>query len=124
MCILLYYYIINTFNKRTQNAKIQTRYNYSRPTSFARRIYRQHQVQRVQTSQAVRFGGRIIVLFAPPQLTVIQNLEQMNIPVSNDTDLLLRFRQTNNNDGIDNNTNDNQTNTTTTTAEPTTTEPE
>lgn len=62
--------------------------------------------------------------FAPPQLTVIQNLEQMNIPVSNDTDLLLRFRQTNNNDGIDNNTNDNQTNTTTTTAEPTTTEPE
>jgi hypothetical protein len=57
--------------------------------------------------------------FAPPQLTVIQNLEQMNIPVSNDTDLLLRFRQTNNNDGIDNNTNDNQANTTT--AEPTTT---
>ena len=39
--------------------------------------------------------------FAPPQLTVMQNLEQMNIPVSNDTDLLLRFTQTNNND-VDN----------------------
>ena len=64
-----------------------------------------------------------------PQLNMIQHAEQMNIPVSNDTDLLLRFTQTNNN-GVDNsitnnNTNDDQTNTTTTTAESTTTtEPE
>lgn len=62
-----------------------------------------------------------------PQLNVIQHAEQMNLPISNDTDLLLRFTQTNNNVDnsiITNNTNDDQTDTTTTTAEPTTTEPE
>jgi hypothetical protein len=56
--------------------------------------------------------------FVPPKLDLMQEAHYMNLPTSNDTDLLAHFTQTNNNcvDNTDNTENDFQNDTTSNTA--------